>query len=175
MATLSSSAPSHHGSTQQWPLLHRKDYQGSEMPAVISPSRLVPNISTGPEPMVTARLGLGQMVTLSPRRLAEQHYGLPRRPVHRARTARGRAGPVPGFIGTAILASALQVHRATATLPGPAAIIITGKFFRQDLTQALSPPGSVTVPLLNSSYEAAFHWQLFSSRHWHWTRKFRVN
>jgi hypothetical protein len=38
-----SSAPSHHGSTQQWPLLHRKDnLQGSEIPAVISPSRLVP-------------------------------------------------------------------------------------------------------------------------------------
>ena len=66
-----SSAPSHHGSTQQWPLLHRKDYlQGSEIPAVISPSRLVPIIATGPEPMATARLG--QMVTVSPRRLAEQ-------------------------------------------------------------------------------------------------------
>jgi hypothetical protein len=34
------------------------------------PSRLVPIISTSPETMVTARLG--QMVTLSPRRLAEQ-------------------------------------------------------------------------------------------------------
>jgi hypothetical protein len=66
-----SSAPSHHGSTQLWPLLHRKDYlQGSEIPAIISPSRLMPIISTSPEPMVTARLG--QVVTLSPRRLAEQ-------------------------------------------------------------------------------------------------------
>jgi hypothetical protein len=37
---------------------------------VISPSRLVPIIATSPEPMATARLG--QMVTLSPRRLAEQ-------------------------------------------------------------------------------------------------------
>ena len=43
--------------------------QGSELPAVKSPS-LVPIMSTSPEPMVTARLG--QMVTLSPRRLAEQ-------------------------------------------------------------------------------------------------------
>jgi hypothetical protein len=52
-------------------LCRRKDYlQGSEIPAVISPSRLVPILSTCPEPMVTARLG--QMVTLSPRRLAEQ-------------------------------------------------------------------------------------------------------
>jgi hypothetical protein len=57
-------APSHHGSTQQWPLLHREDYlHVSEIPAVISPSRLVPIISTSPEPMVTARLG--QMVTLT--------------------------------------------------------------------------------------------------------------
>jgi hypothetical protein len=52
-----SSAPSHHGSTQQWPLLHRKDYlQGTEIPTAISPSRLVPI----------------KIVTLSPRRLAEQ-------------------------------------------------------------------------------------------------------
>jgi hypothetical protein len=66
-----SSAPAHHGSTQQWPLLHRKDYlQGSEIRAVISQSRLVPIIATSPEPMATARLG--QMVTLGPRRLAEQ-------------------------------------------------------------------------------------------------------
>ena len=63
-----SSAPSHHGSTPQWPLLHRKDYlQGSEIPTFISPSRLVPIIiATSPEPMATP------MVTLSPRRLAEQ-------------------------------------------------------------------------------------------------------
>jgi hypothetical protein len=45
------------------------------IPALISPSRLVPIISesTSPDPMVTARLG--QMVTLSPlarRPLAEQ-------------------------------------------------------------------------------------------------------
>jgi hypothetical protein len=72
-----SSAPSHHRSTQQCPLLHRKDYlQGSEIPAVISPartdhSRLVLIIlATSLEPMATARLG--QMVTLSSRRLAEQ-------------------------------------------------------------------------------------------------------
>jgi hypothetical protein len=52
---------------------HRKDFlQGSEIPAVISPSRLVPIIATSLEPMVTARLG--QMVTLSPRRLAEQPF-----------------------------------------------------------------------------------------------------
>jgi hypothetical protein len=62
---------SHHGCTQQGPLLHRKDYlQGFEIPAVISPSQLVPIIATSPEPMAAARLG--QMVTLSPRRLAEQ-------------------------------------------------------------------------------------------------------
>jgi hypothetical protein len=48
-----SSAPSQHGSTQQWPLLLRKDYlQGSEIPAVISPSRLVPIIATSPEQCV---------------------------------------------------------------------------------------------------------------------------
>jgi hypothetical protein len=68
-----SSAHSHYGNTQQWPLLHRKDcLQGSEIPAVIlSPSRLVPIIAASParEPMATARLG--QMVTLSPRRLVE--------------------------------------------------------------------------------------------------------
>jgi hypothetical protein len=70
-----SSAPSQHGSTQQWPLLHRKDYlQGSEIPA-ISPSRLVPIIATSPEPMATAPLG--QMVTLSPCRLAEQPLRVP--------------------------------------------------------------------------------------------------
>jgi hypothetical protein len=40
---------------------------------MISPSRFIIS-STSPEPMVTTRLGLGQMVTLrlSPRRLAEQ-------------------------------------------------------------------------------------------------------
>jgi hypothetical protein len=75
-----SSAHSHYGNTQQWPLLHRKDcLQGSEIPAVIlSPSRLVPIIAASParEPMATARLG--QMVTLRPPasrcqcRLAEQ-------------------------------------------------------------------------------------------------------
>jgi hypothetical protein len=66
-----SSAPYHHRSTRQCPLLHRKDYlQGSEILAIISPSRLVPIIATSPEPMATAQLG--QMVTLSPRRLAEQ-------------------------------------------------------------------------------------------------------
>jgi hypothetical protein len=69
-------APSHHGSTQQWPLLHREDYlQGSEILAVISPSRLRVGVqiqvtSTSPDPMMTVRLG--QMAALSPRRLAEQ-------------------------------------------------------------------------------------------------------
>jgi hypothetical protein len=64
-----SSAPSNHRSTQQWPLLHREDYlQGSEIPDYINKAVLI--ISTSQEPMVTARLG--QMVTLSPRRLLEQ-------------------------------------------------------------------------------------------------------
>jgi hypothetical protein len=58
-------------------LLHREDYlQGSEIRAVISPRRLVSiiMISTSPEPMVTVTVTaqLGQMMTLSPRRLAEQ-------------------------------------------------------------------------------------------------------
>jgi hypothetical protein len=74
-----SSAPSQHGSTQQWPLLHRKDYlQGSEIPAVISPSRLVP---------------------ISPRRLAEQPLRLSHNtespvqgPSSRGQAARAAAG-----------------------------------------------------------------------------------
>ena len=81
---------------------HRKDHddylQGSdsEIPAVISesPSRLrvVPIISTSPEPMVTARLE--QMATLSPRRLAEQPFKL--RFVTLARAGPGAAAPLPG-------------------------------------------------------------------------------
>ena len=104
-------------------LCRRKDYlQGSEIPAVISPSRLVPIIATSPEPMATARLG--QMVTLSLRRLAEQpgsvitQYSEPETLTvttgHRdGRHGRGRAPAAPAAAASpAIKSRRVMSHRS---------------------------------------------------------------
>jgi hypothetical protein len=69
VTTVSSYALQFPGSGCLWREPAARRAQGSEIPVVISPSRLAPIISTSPDPMATARLG--QMVTLSPRRLAE--------------------------------------------------------------------------------------------------------
>ena len=115
-----SSAPSHHGSTQQCPLLHRKDYlQGSEIPAVISPSRLVPIIATSPEPMATARLG--QMVTLSPRRLAEQPLRLSHNTESPAQGPSSRGQAARAAAGGRALPSAADGGQAPQTAVRPSA------------------------------------------------------
>jgi hypothetical protein len=101
----------------------------------------VPIISTSPEPMVTARLG--QMVTLSPRRLAEQplrplRLGGRRRPRRQGRSpavpssesdnsvlsyrrqAR-RSGPGPGRCEPGVTAATVRVAwAAAAACPAPA-------------------------------------------------------
>jgi hypothetical protein len=102
-----SPAPSHHGSTHQWPLLHRKDYlQGSEIPGVISPSRLVPIIiaATSPEPMATARLRLGQMAARAGSR--NNHYG------GSGPGRRRRPGDQPDWLGRRAAGSRGQCQRA---------------------------------------------------------------
>jgi hypothetical protein len=132
-----SSAPSHHGSTQQCPLLHGKleivcrDLRRLRLddpgPAIISPSRrLLPIIATSPEPMATARLE--QMVTLIPRRLAEQ-------------TLRAAAAAPSGP------AAASESGTVTVTGPGPPAA--SSQALRVRLAAAhwqTGPPSLVSRP-----------------------------
>jgi hypothetical protein len=118
-----SSAPSHHGlgSTQQWPLLHREDYlrQGSEILAVISP---------------TARLG--QMVTISPRRLAEQ----PLRFVTPSSNFPSSSSPVPAPVRD----SPAAANGPGAELDGPEVLTdscaILATVTRRDLRQSRLGP-----------------------------------